>query len=329
MEKLAQYFESSQDGVVTCRLCPALCVLPNGKTGICGCRFNKDGQLFTDNYGEAVSIAVDPIEKKPLYHFHPSKNILSTGANGCNFKCVNCQNWTISQEKVQTSYLSPEQLVSTAKKYNSIGVAFTYTEPMIWFEYIMDTAPLLKNAGLKVVLVSNGYINQKPLMELIEYVDAFNIDLKGINPEFYKKICKGLLEPVLENIKYIYNSQTHIELTNLIIPGKNDSDEDITSLVNFISSISDMIPLHFSAYHPDYKLDIEATPMKTMLKAKKIAQEKLKFVYLGNILSDDGSQTVCPQCGSLLVNRDGYRTSIEGLDGSKCKCCNFMTNIIV
>jgi len=233
MDRLAEYFEKNEDGSVLCCLCPAECHLKQDQVGICGCRYNKNGDLYTNNYGELVTLAVDPIEKKPLYHFHPTKNILSTGANGCNFACDNCQNWTISQEKVRTIFVSPEKLVETAIHHDSFGVAFTYTEPMIWFEYIYDSALLLKEAGLKVVLVSNGYINPKPLQKILKYIDAINVDLKGIKDEFYKKVCKGKLQPVLDNLKTIHNSTTHMEITNLLIPGKNDSDEDIGKLVNF------------------------------------------------------------------------------------------------
>ncbi len=328
METPARYFEKIDNDNVVCTLCPADCKLTSGQYGNCKCRFNKGGELYTDNYAELVSLAVDPIEKKPLYHFHPTKNILSTGANGCNLSCLNCQNWTISQEKVQTIKMSPEELTEAAIKYDSIGVAFTYTEPTIWFEYIIDTAPLLKDAGLKVVLVSNGYINPEPLEELIEYIDAVNVDLKSIKPEFYKKICKGKLQPVLDNISFIAQSKTHLEITNLIIPEYNDSKDDISALVDFVSSVSDTIPMHFSAFHPDYKLNQIPTPLETMLKAQKIAQAKLKYVYLGNMLTDTGSSTYCPNCENLLIKRDGYQTSIIGLKGANCSVCNYKTNII-
>ncbi|NOY87969.1 MAG: AmmeMemoRadiSam system radical SAM enzyme [FCB group bacterium] len=328
MIKPAKYFEKLENDMVICHLCPAECRLTPGKTGICGSRFNEKGQLVTDNYGELVTIAIDPIEKKPLYHFYPGREILSTGPNGCNFACINCQNWEISQKNVKTIYTSPEQLVATAVQQQSIGVAFTYTEPMIWFEYIMDVAPLLRKNGLKVVLISNGYINPQPLDELLPYIDAINVDLKAISSEFYKKVCKAKLEPVLNNIRTIAKSEAHLELTNLIIPTKNDSDEDLTALVDFVASLSPFIPLHFSAYYPNYKLDIPATPKETLLKAKEIAQKKLKYVYLGNIFTTDGANTYCPQCGRLLIKRTGYHISVEGLTGSYCKNCHYDTQII-
>lgn len=328
MIKTASYYEKIDNNKVICHLCPAECRLTEGKAGICGNRFNRNGKLLTDNYGELVTIAVDPIEKKPLYHYYPTYDILSTGPNGCNFACLNCQNWTISQTKVKTISVSPEKLVDIARQHNTFGVAFTYTEPFIWFEYILDCAPLLKKAGLKVVLVSNGYINEKPLDDILQYIDAINVDLKSMRPDFYKQVCKGKVEPVLNNIKKIAASKTHLELTNLIIPQKNDSDEDLNELVDFIADISESIPLHFSAYHPDYKMNIPPTPLETILRAKSIAQKKLKYVYVGNIVTKDGANTYCPECHNLLIQRTGYTTEIIGLENSKCTSCQFETGII-
>ncbi len=328
MIKPAVYAEKLEGGKVVCRLCPAECKLTEGKVGICGCRFNRAGELVMDNYGELVTLAIDPIEKKPLYHFYPSADILSTGPNGCNLACIHCQNWTISQKKIKTTFLTPEQLTQAAGRNNSIGVAFTYTEPMIWYEYIMDTAPLLRQAGLKTVLVSNGYINPEPLEDLLGVMDAINIDLKGMRPEFYKKVCKGKIEPVLHTIKRVAESDIHLEVTNLIIPTLNDADKDLSDLVDFVASLSDMIPLHFSAYRPDYKLTIEATPGATMLRAREIAQKKLKYVYLGNVLLDGCSDTFCPNCSRLLIQRSGYYTSVAGLKNGKCVGCDFETGIV-
>lgn len=328
MHREAAFYQPLPDNRVQCDLCPAECKLDEGKVGICGCRYNKQGKLFTDNYGEVVTLAVDPIEKKPLYHFYPGSEILSTGANGCNLGCLHCQNWSISQTKTQTEYVSPESLVEVAQRHDSIGVAFTYTEPMIWYEYIMDAAPLLHEAGLKVVLVTNGYIMPEPLALLVEHIDAANVDLKGMRPEFYTKICKGKLEPVLRTIETLAASDVHLELTNLLIPGKNDSNEDITELVDFVASLSDDIPLHLSAYHPQYKLNVEATAADTMLRALDLAGGKLKYVFLGNIGLDDGSDSLCAECGRLLIERNGYRTSVVGLDGTRCAGCRKETGIV-
>jgi len=328
MIKPALYAEKQQNGTVRCLLCPAMCLLKEKQKGICGSRYNNGGELYTDNYGEVVTIAIDPIEKKPLYHFYPGREILSTGANGCNLGCLHCQNWSISQKKIRTMYFSPEQLLANTIQHQSLGVAFTYTEPLIWYEYLLDTAPLLKENDFKVVLVTNGYINPEPLEKLLPQVDAMNIDLKGIRPEFYKKVCKGKIEPILENLKTVASSGVHLEITNLLIPGQNDSVKDITELVAFVSSLSDNIPLHFSAYHPDYKMDTPRTSAETMLLAREIAQKKLNYVYLGNVSLPDTSDTNCPACGQLLIERNGYYTRITGLNGSKCSKCDYDTGII-
>ncbi len=329
MLKAAEFSQTLSESRVGCLLCPAECKLGEGQVGICGCRFNQDGKLMTSNYGELVTLAVDPIEKKPLYHFYPTADILSTGPNGCNFSCVNCQNWQISQCKIETAYWSPEELADAANRDGSIGIAFTYTEPLIWYEYIMDVAPLLKANGQKVVLVSNGYVSPRPLEKLIGVMDAINIDLKSMRPDFYRRICKGELAPVLDNIRAIAESNVHMELTNLVIPTMNDSEEDLKQLIDFVASLSDMIPLHFSAYHPDYKLELPPTPIDTMLKARELARRKLKFVYLGNVHIPGCANTICPACKRLLVSRDGYQTRIEGLNGSKCADCGEETAIVV
>ncbi len=328
MIKAAVYYEKLDRDRVWCHLCPAECKLTEGKHGICRSRFNEKGRLVTDNYGEAVTVAVDPIEKKPLYHFYPGTDILSTGPNCCNLKCSNCQNWTISQKKSNTMYVAPEKLVALAAQHDSLGVAFTYTEPLVWYEYIMDTAPLLRRAGLKVVLVSNGYISREPFERMLEVIDAINIDLKAIRPDFYLRVCKGRIAPILENIKLTAASPVHLEVTNLIIPGLNDSDEDLAGLVDFIASVSDMIPLHFSAYRPDYKMDIPSTPNDTMLRAWQIAIKKLKYVYLGNVALDGYADTYCPRCRNPLVRRSWYRAEVTGLDGDRCGQCGFATRIV-
>jgi pyruvate formate lyase activating enzyme len=317
----ASYWEQLEGNKVVCHLCPAECLLTEGKRGICRCRYNRSGKLVTDNYGELVTLALDPIEKKPLYHFHPGTQILSTGPNCCNLGCLHCQNWTISQETAATTFVSPQRLAELAVEHESIGVAFTYTEPMVWFEYIMDVAPLLKERGQKVVLVTNGYINPEPLEELISVTDAMNIDLKGIRREFYLRICKGKIEPVLDTIRRVAASKVHLELTNLIITGENDSQKDIRDLIDFVASVSDRIPVHFSAYHPDYQMDNPVTPSSTLLWAYKEASQRLKHVYIGNVSAAIGCDTVCSECGNTLVRRKGFQATIVGLNGTSCAKC--------
>jgi pyruvate formate lyase activating enzyme len=328
MLKPAAYHDRLEDGAVLCRLCPAECRLKEGKVGICRSRYNQDGDLVTDNYGELVTLAVDPIEKKPLYHFYPGSSILSTGPNSCNLGCLHCQNWNISQEPTRTSFLSPDKLVEACVRGDSIGVAFTYTEPMMWYEYIMDVAPMLSQASKKVVLVTNGYISSAPLEDFLRVTDAMNVDLKSMNARHYKRVCKGKLQPVLDNIRRIGESKVHLEITNLVIPGENDSEEETTQLIDFVSSISPMIPLHFSAYYPSYKMDNVPTPADSLIRAAEIARESLKYVFLGNVRLPGGSDSLCPGCGRLLVSRSGYHTSVEGARNGVCSSCGAETGII-
>jgi pyruvate formate lyase activating enzyme len=315
------HYRKLPNNKVQCLLCPAECILVEGKIGICGSRFNRNGELFADNYGELVTACYDPIEKKPLYHFFPGSVIFSTGANGCNLSCDNCQNWEISQKKVETQYVAPEDLIGFTPRHGSIGIAYTYTEPLIWFEYIMAAGRLIKEAGLKNVLVTNGYINPGPLTELLPLIDAANIDLKGMKPQFYKTVCKGKLEPVLENIRQFHSAGIHIELTNLVITDLNDSDGDFEELTDFIAGISKEIPLHFSAYYPTFKMKKPPTSIVRLLRAYEIASAKLDYVYLGNVNIPDKSDTFCPECKTKLIGRRGYNVEILDLEGNYCRNC--------
>lgn len=323
----AAYAEPLPGGGLACGLCPMHCRFDAERYGVCGTRFVQDGMLVTDNYGEVVALALDPIEKKPLYHFYPGANILSIGPNGCNLRCLHCQNWTISQERTRTQYVSPTDLVATALEYDSIGVAFTYAEPVIWFEYIRDCAPLLRAAGQKVVLVTNGYINPAPLDELLPLVDAMNIDLKGIRDEFYRTVCKGRLEPVQATIRRAVERGVHVEVTNLVIPTLNDSEEEIRDLVEFVASVSPDIPLHFSAYHPEHRMDAPRTSVATLLRAREIALGRLCHVFIGNVSLPGMSDSICRECGSVLVRRAGYRTEVL-LAGRQCASCGASTRIV-
>jgi len=317
----ARYWESMEEDRIKCTLCPHGCVINNGKFGICMVRKNVNGELIASGYGHTISLTMDPIEKKPLFHFKPGSSILSVGPNGCNLKCMWCQNWQISQKKVITRFISPENLVNMALREKSVGVAFTYTEPLIWLEYIVDVALIGKPKGLSMVAVTNGYINSEPLDELLNYLDAVNIDLKSMFDEDYKKYMGGTLAPVLNTIKKC-SERLFVEVTNLIIPGINDSDEHIHKLVDFVASVNPTIPLHFSRYHPYYKMDNPITPEKTLLRAAKIAQEKLKFVYIGNIKLPGFEDTNCPVCGNMLISRTYYFTKKVGItEERKCSKC--------
>jgi len=322
------YEKKLKQDTIQCLLCPAECTLTIDKKGICGCRYNLDGRLVSDNFGEMVSACYDPIEKKPLYNYYPGSTIFSTGPNGCNLGCIFCQNWEISQTDVKTRYASPEDLVSFAQSNNSIGVAYTYSEPLIWFEYILTAGRLIKEHNLKNVIVTNGYINESPLKELAPIIDAANIDLKSIKSEFYKKLCKSKLEPVLNNIKLLYNEGVHIEITNLVITDENDTDDDFDLLIDFISEISPSIPVHFSAYHPSYKMKNPPTSSETLMRAFEIASSKLDFVYLGNVLIRGKGDTYCPRCKNKLISRNGYRIEIESLENGICTNCGNETGII-
>jgi pyruvate formate lyase activating enzyme len=330
MEKIeARYYEKLDAGQVRCHLCPVNCHIAPGKQGICMIRTNEGGTLYATEYGRTIAVNIDPIEKKPLYHFKPGSEILSIGPNGCNFACAFCQNWTISQEKANTRYIAPESLVGLARESGSVGVAYTYTEPMIWFEYIYDSGRLLKAAGLSVVLVTNGYINEEPARELFGLVDAANIDLKSIRPDFYRKVCKGKLADVQRTIKIAIEMGVHIELTNLLIPKMNDSDEEINELVDWVADLNPKIPLHISRYFPNYKADNPATPEERLIYAYRAAKKRLKYVYVGNIMGVGSSDTLCQNCGATLVKRNGYDVKIIELNGNRCAKCGFLSDIVV
>jgi pyruvate formate lyase activating enzyme len=243
--------------------------------------------------------------------------------------CQNCQNWTISQEESPTEFVSPEDLVKAALRENSVGIAYTYTEPLIWYEYVLDTAKIAKEKNLANVLVTNGYVHEQPLLELLPYIDAMNIDLKSMDEDFYKSNCKAKLSFVLKAIELSYKQKTHIEITNLIITGMNDSEDQIQRLVDFVAGLSGRIPLHFSRYFPAYKMSIPATPLQTLQKAFLLAKRKLKYVYVGNAYIPNTSNTYCPDCNELLIRRDGYYTSIVGIMDRKCKKCGAAMDVVM
>ncbi len=322
MKPEAKYW-SSLNGKVKCLLCPRECVIPEGQRGFCRIRQNIDGKLIAIGYGEVVSIANDPIEKKPLYHFYPGSYIISLACNGCNLGCLHCQNWQISQMDCPTEFIPPETLVKITIRYNSKGICFTYTEPLIWFEYIIDVAKIAKKRDLHIVLVTNGQINPEPLKELLPFVDAMNVDLKSMRDEFYKKIALGgSLKATLHTIEEAHRHGVHVEVTNLIIPTLNDSEEEIEDLVEFIANIDPDIPVHFTRFFPHNKLkDLPPTPIKTLLKAKSIADKKLNFVYVGNVANEDLNTTFCPECGEKLIVRKNFFTVINKVVEGRCPNC--------
>lgn len=326
--KEARYYRKLSNNEVRCLLCPKHCIIKDGERGYCTIRENINGSLYATAYNSVAAVHMDPIEKKPLYHFYPGSEILSIGTVGCNQRCLFCQNWSLVEGEVPEPNISPVEAVETAKRYNSIGIAYTYNEPLIWYEFVLDTSILAKNAGLKNVLVTNGEINPQPLKELLPFIDAMNIDLKSIRSGFYHEICDGNLNTVKKTIETSYRN-CHIELTNLLVTGKNDSEEDIKDLVDYVASLSPDIPLHFSRYFPQYKMDSPPTPIDKLLLAYEIGRKKLKYVYLGNVWSEKENNTYCPNCNNLLIRRVGYTTKITGLSGKKCSKCGYEINIIL
>jgi pyruvate formate lyase activating enzyme len=275
-----------------------------------------------------VSLAIDPIEKKPLYHFHPGTQILSTGPNGCNMRCQCCQNWTISQEESPTDFVTPEDLVRVASRENSVGIAYTYTEPLIWYEYVLDTAKIARQNNLANVLVTNGYIHEEPLKQLLPHIDAMNVDLKSMDDDFYRKICKAKLPAVLRAIELAHQNKIHVEITNLLIPTLNDSEEQIQELVDFVAGLSDRIPVHFSRYFPCYQMDLPPTPMQSLQNAFLLAKRKLKYVFIGNAYIPNTSNTYCAECNNLLINRNGYHTAVVGIKEKKCVNCGTAVDVV-
>jgi len=323
----ALFYEKLDDGSVRCRLCPNLCVVKEGSSGRCMVRKNESGKLLTHSYGNTVTAAIDPIEKKPLYHFMPGSPILSIGPNGCTLTCDHCQNWQISQEQAPVRYISPEELVTLAGQDGSIGVAFTYTEPLIWFEYLLDALPLLAGAGLKSVLVTNGYLNEEPARQIVPLVDAFNVDLKSFDDSFYRKYCGGSIEPVKAFIE-LAARHAHVEVTCLVIPGLNDSREDIGKMARWLASVSKEIPLHLSRFFPRFRMDDRPpTPQETLEMAYTAAREYLDYVYVGNIFIEGTENTVCPSCGADAILRSGYSAELRAAGGECPSCGHYIKGV--
>lgn len=312
---------------VQCELCPKECLIEPGQSGECRVRINIDETLKTVVYGFPCSIHIDPVEKKPLFHFLPGTKILSMATVGCNLHCKNCQNWEISQinpEDSQALPLSPARLLQLAKNYYCPSLAYTYTDPIIFYEYTLDTAKLAREANVRNVLVTAGYINQEPWKELLKYVDAANIDLKGMTDDFYREVCSGTLKPVQDAIVTAKASGILVEVTNLIIPTLNDKPQEIRQLCRWIkSNVGSDTPLHFSRFSPRYKMrHLPPTSLKTLDMAREIAtSEGLDYVYIGNIQSEHGQNTYCPGCKTLLIERSGYTILRNRLKDGRCPDC--------
>lgn len=323
MLKEALFYKKLDKNIISCELCPHFCKISPSNSGICLIRKNINGTLCLATYGEISSIGLDHIEKKPLYHYYPGTYILSIGTNGCNLKCPFCQNWQISTLETTRENITIDELIKLAKQHNSIGIAYTYNEPLIWYEFILDASKEAHNNNLKNVLVTNGNINKEPLINLIPYIDAVNVDLKGFTDEFYKWI-EGSLQCTLNFIDTVFKNNIHIEITNLVIPDKNDDEKIFTEMCKWISNLSQDIPLHLSKYFPNYKLNIPQTPTNKLISLYNIAKKHLKYVYLGNVIINDTSSTNCPVCNHLLIDRQGYQTKVY-INNNKCpKCGNII-----
>lgn len=331
----ALFYTKLESNEVRCELCPWNCELSLGQTGICKVRSNENGELITSVYNKVATLGTDPIEKKPLYHFYPGKNILSIGEVGCNLQCSFCQNHRISQchaSEFQGFHdITSKKIVKEASKtWKNIGIAYTYNEPLTFYEFLIDTAKLVHKKGLKNVVISNGFINEEPLKHLLPLIDAFNIDLKAFSDEFYKAHTKGNLSPVLQTLKTIAKSQTHLEITNLVIPGLNDDEKEFTEMVKWIAlELGDHTPLHLSRYFPQHKMTYPSTPIETLKNLYQIAKKHLQHVYLGNVSDKKRSSTYCYNCGEMLIERNRYQINFSQLNqNGTCQKCNSNNHIL-
>ena len=318
-----QYYRYKSEDAIECLLCAHHCTLKEGKGGICGININEGGKLVNLTYGHPSALNLDPIEKKPLYHFLPKTTSLSLGTVGCNFRCPFCQNWSISQTSNVNKEVNypPQTIVALALQHKAASISYTYNEPTIWYPYAKDIGVLAKEAGLRNVFVSSGYESEEVFEDMLSWVDAANIDLKSFSKEYYKKTLKTDLDIVLNNLKKFAASPIWVEVTTLVIPGVNDSREELEAMAAFIAEEMGVdVPWHLSAFHPDYKmLDTPPTSLEKLLEAKEIAHKAgLKFVYLGNVRYD--SSTYCPKCDALLIKREIYDTHIVGIDLEKGEC---------
>lgn len=323
----ASYYVKLDDKQVNCVLCPRRCIIPDTKRGFCGVRENKGGILCSLVYGKPCSLHIDPIEKKPLFHFLPGSNAFSIATVGCNLRCKFCQNWQISQarpEDVESLNLTPQQVVEKAIQSGAPVIAYTYTEPTIYYEYMFDIAKLAKAAGIKNVMHSAGYILEEPLRKLCPYLDAANIDLKGFNNKFYSELTLGSVDDVLRTLKILREEGVWLEVTILLLPGLNDGPQEIKKMCEWIrDNLGPQTPVHFSRFWPIYKLaNLSPTPLETLEMARSIALKTgLKYVYIGNVGSTEAEDTYCPRCGKKVIERSGYVVTAINIVNGKCKFC--------
>ena len=325
--KEALWWQTEEDGRILCTLCPRFCRLGDGQAGFCYIRKNVGGKLYSLGYGTSTGFAVDPIEKKPLNHFLPGTGVLSFGTAGCNLGCRFCQNWSISKatlDKAQSLNVSTEQVVQLAIRHKAPSIAFTYNDPVIWGEFVIDISRLAREYGLKSVMVTAGYITPESRSDVYRYIDAANVDLKGFTERFYHKVTFSHLDPVLDTLRWLKNDTgIWFEITNLMIPGENDDPDETSRLCDWVlTNLGDSVPIHFTAFHPDFKMmDKPRTPAATLQRARRIALSAgIKYCYVGNVFDDEGQTTYCPACGRALIRRSWHDILEYHLEGNFCVC---------
>jgi pyruvate formate lyase activating enzyme len=335
MKQEARFWKPNRDNAVQCQLCPHTCTIKPGKHGVCGVRENQSGKLYTLIYGMVSSMAVDPIEKKPLYHFHPGTHAFSLGSVGCTFRCDHCQNFSISAARPDSSHLrevSPEEAVALAVDRGCEGISWTYNEPTIWHEYSVDTSKVAKKQGLYTTYVTNGYINEEPLRELAPFLDAMNIDVKAFTDDFYRRICKARLDPVLRTCELAKQLGIHVEVTYLVIPGLNDSLDEVRGFCSWVvEALGVDTPVHFTRFHPDYKMtNVPMTPIETLKQVVDVARDAgIVFPYMGNVLHSEYENTICPGCGAVCVERYGFEPRLRDLKEGCCVRCGTSLSMVM
>ena len=318
-----------EETIVKCLLCAQGCIIKENERGKCRARINLNGNLKSLVYGRPIAIHVDPIEKKPFYHFLPGREAYSLATSGCPLSCQFCQNWELSQSKpedVQVEYMPPEKIAASAQSQKVPVIAFTYNEPTVFTEYLTDIARLAKKKNIRSVIISCGFMNEEPLKEMCEVLDGIKIDLKGFSEDFYHKVCSAELKPVLRSIKQVSKSKTHLEIVNLVVPSLNDSDKMLNELADWIiGEIGPDVPIHFTRFHPDYKLlNLPPTPIATLERAREIAMSKgIHYAFVGNVPGHEGNNTYCPKCKKIVVKRSGMFTSEIHLKNGKCEYCSY------
>lgn len=326
----ARYYKKLKDWVVECELCPRSCKVADRERGYCGVRENREGKYFTLVYSRPCSLNIDPIEKKPLFHFLPGTTAFSMATAGCNVNCKFCQNWDISQvrpEQTRNYYLPPEELVDLAVRYKAPTIAYTYSEPIIFYEYMYDTAKLGHTKGIRSVMISGGYIKEKPLVDLLKHLDAVKIDLKAFTEKYYKEVCHGELKPILDCLVTLKREGIWTEIVYLVVPTLNDDRREIDDMCAWIlDNLGPDVPVHFTRFHPMYLLkNLPSTPVKTLEMARRTALKKgLNFVYIGNVPGHEGENTYCPKCGKVLIKRTGFSILSNDVVSGKCKHCGKM-----